>query len=322
MALLISGAMGHVGFELVRQASAADLAVVAQYRKTFRAADAAALGEGVSWARCDLADPREVAILAATHPIDGCIHAAAVPNDQLARPDPGATFAANIAATQNLLELARQHGWRRFVLVSTGSVFQRESDLARKIPEDAPPSPVTVYGSTKRCGELLTSMYRHEYRLSAATVRISWIYGPPLVPRTPEWPRGPIPYFLRAVLSGEAVRMASGGDFAASYTYVGDVAAGLLAAWRAPELHHDVYHVGSGENYDTRRVAAAVSAAVPGASIEVGPGTLPWTTYNKMRGPLAGDRLRRDAGFAVAAGPEAGIAAFADWMRAHPGAWQ
>jgi nucleoside-diphosphate-sugar epimerase len=322
MALLISGGMGHVGFELVRQASAAGLPVVAQYRKTFRAADAAAVGEGVGWARCDLADPSEVASLGATHPIDGCIHAAAVPNDKQARPDPSAAFAANVAATQNLLELARRQGWRRFIYVSTGSVFQRESDFTRQILEDAPPSPVTVYGSTKRCGELLTSMYRREYRLSAATIRISWVYGPPLVPRTPEWPRGPIPYFLRAALSGEPVRMASGGDFAASYTYVGDVAAGLLAAWRAPELRHDVYHLGSGENYDTRRVAAAVRMAVPGATVEVGQGTLPWTTYNTMRGPLAGDRLLRDAGFALAPAPEEGIAAFADWMRAHPGAWQ
>jgi hypothetical protein len=41
-----------------------------------------------------------------------------------------------------------------------------------------------------------------------------------------------------------------------------------------------------------------------------------------MRGPLAGDRLLRDTGFALAPAPEEGIAAFADWMRANPGAWQ
>lgn len=321
MALLVTGGMGHVGHEVVRQASAAGVPVIAQVRNTFREQDAAAAGDGVTWVRCDLADPFEVASLAATHRIEGCIHTAAVPNDKFARPDPHRTFAANVAATQHLLELARRQRWRRFVYVSTGSVFQRETDFTQKILEDGPTSPVSVYGTTKRCGELLTSMYREEYGVPAATVRISWVYGPPLVPRTLELPRGPIPAFLRAALRGRPIRE-DGGEFAASFTYVGDVAAGLLAAWRADELRHDTYHLGSGENYDTHRVAAAVRAAVPGAVVEIGPGTLPWTTFNVMRGPLAGDRLLRDAGFRPAHTLEQGIAAFADWMRAHPEAWR
>jgi hypothetical protein len=37
-----------------------------------------------------------------------------------------------------------------------------------------------------------------------------------------------------------------------------------------------------------------------------------------MRGPLAGDRLWQDAGFMVGHSLEQGIAAYADWMRAHP----
>ena len=322
MALLITGAMGHVGLELVRQASAAGLSVVAQYHRTFRAASAAAGDTDVIWAPCDLGDPVAVDALVSAYRIEGCVHPAAVPNDRLARPAPRATYAANVAATQHLLEVARRQSWRRFLLVSTGSVFQRETDLSRPILEDAPPAPVTIYGTTKRCAELLTSMYRQEYGVPASSVRISWVYGPPLVPRTPDWPRGPIPYLLRAALMGEPVRMAGGGDFAASFTHVGDVAAGLLAAWRADELRHDVYHLGSGENYDTFRVAAAVRAAVPEAVVEVGPGTLPWTTYNTLRGPLAGGRLHEDAGFAPHYSLEKGVAAFAGWMRTHPEAWQ
>jgi nucleoside-diphosphate-sugar epimerase len=91
-------------------------------------------------------------------------------------------------------------------------------------------------------------------------VRVSWVYGPPLVTDDP--PRGPIPAFLKAVLKRQAIRLPSGADFAASFTYVSDVAAGLLAAWRACELHHDVYHLGSGINYTARQVADAVRAAV------------------------------------------------------------
>jgi nucleoside-diphosphate-sugar epimerase len=96
------------------------------------------------------------------------------------------------------------------------------------------------------------------------------------------------------------------------------VAAGLLAALRAETLAHDVYHLGSGENYTARRVAEAVRAAVPGAVIALGPGTEPWTLHTRMRGPLAGDRLAQDTGFRMRHSLEAGIQAFADWIRAHP----
>ena len=318
MALLVTGAMGHVGYEVAVQAARSGMAVVAQAHRSFDDAAAKRAGPGVTWVRCDLSDPSEVAALAAVHAIDGCIHSAALPNEKVARPVPTEAFATNTGATQRLLELARQGKWRRFVFVSSGAVFQRWTDLARPIPESEPGSPINVYGTTKYCAELLVAMYREVYGVSAAVVRVSWIYGPPMVPKTFDGPRGPIPEFLRRALRGEAIVEPSGGDFAASFTHVADCAAGLLAAYRAEKLAYPVYHLGSGENYPTSRVAAAVGAAVPGSRVSVGGGTEPWTSYGVMRGPLACGRMKEELGFAPAHTLESGVAAFADWMRAHP----
>ncbi|HET6522465.1 MAG TPA: NAD(P)-dependent oxidoreductase [Geminicoccaceae bacterium] len=318
MALLVTGAMGHVGYETARRAAERGIPVVAQYRAAFRPADAEALGDGVSWVRADLADPFEAAAMTAAHAIDGCIHAAAIANDQLGTPVPMRTFRSNVAATQHLLELGRQQGWRRFVFVSTGAVFQRWRERERAIPEDEPASPVTLYAGTKHCGETLTAMYRTVYGLDAATVRISWVFGPPVVPRSFEGPRGPVPELLRRALRGERIDEPSGGDFAASFTYVTDVALGLLAAYGAERLDHAVYHLGTGENHATSRVAEAVRRAVPGAEIRIGPGTEPWTRFTVPRGPLSCERMREDLGFAPTYGLDAAVREFADWMRAHP----
>jgi UDP-glucuronate 4-epimerase len=62
-----------------------------------------------------------------------------------------------------------------------------------------------------------------------------------------------------------------------------------------------------------------VRGAVPGAVIELGAGTEPWTTHTRMRGPLGGKRLLEDAGFRVRYSLEEGVRAYADWMRANPG---
>jgi UDP-glucuronate 4-epimerase len=322
MSLLVTGAMGHVGSTLVRHAAEAGLAVKAQYRRHFDRELAGSIRGEVEWVACDLADPLEAAALAADPAIEGCIHTAAVPNDRLGRPIPWQTQQSNVAATGALLDMARRCSWRRFVFVSTGSVFQGEADVRSPILEDRPTSPRTLYGTTKRIGELLTSMYRAEYGLSAASVRISWVYGPPMLPPERDLPRGPIPAFLLQALRGEAVHEPSGGDFAQSFTHVDDVARGLLAAYRAGTLSHDIYHLGSGENYPASRVARAVEAAVPGAVVELGPGTLPWTSYGALRGPLAGTRLLDDTGFTPSLALEEGIRHFAEWARGRPEIWR
>jgi nucleoside-diphosphate-sugar epimerase len=315
MALLVTGAMGHVGQWTVRRAAATGARVVATYRTDFDRAAADAAGADVTWAACDLADASAVERLTAEHGIDACIHLAAVSNEAFARPAPLKAIEANVSTTAHLLDAARRGGWRRFVLVSTGSVFQ-DVDATTPIFEDAPASPANIYASTKRCAELLALMYRSQFDLSAAVVRISWIYGPPVATDSPT--RGPIPAFLRGALRGIPRRDPGGGDFAASFTYVADAADGLLAAARAPTLRHPVYHLGPGVNFSAGEIAAAVRAAVPGAVIELGPGTEPWTTYTRMRGPLAGDRLRADTGYRIGHSLEAGIAAYAAWMRANP----
>ena len=315
VAILVTGAMGHVGYVVVCRAAAAGERVIAQYRTSYRPAEAEAAGPDVTWVPCDLADRQAVERLAAAHAIDACIHLAAVSNEAYARPEPLAAVHANVGATANLLDAARRQSWRRFVLVSTGGVFQNV-DPKKPIYEDAQPDATNIYGTTKHCSELLTRMYRRQFHLDASTVRISWVYGPPVV--TDSLARGPIPSFLIGALKGAERRDASGGDFAASFTFVEDVADGLLAAARAQTLDHDIYHLGPGRNFSAREVAEAVKSAVPSAVIELGPGTLPWTTYTALRGPLAGERLRQDTGYEVGPSLEDGIRAYADWLRAHP----
>jgi len=318
MTLLVTGATGHVGGEIVRQAMKRDMPVIAVARDAVGEAEVQAFSS-VKWQQCDLADTDAVMALTARNPIDACIHAAAISNEAYARPDPRGAIATNVGATANLLEAARLASWRRFVLISTGSVFSLNSDTTRPILEDQAPGVANVYSTTKLCAELLTSMYRTEYGLSASTVRISWVFGPPIISDQPM--RGPIPSYLLRALQGIAIRE-GGAEFAASFTYVADAAGGLLAAATAPELRHPIYHLGHGVNFTAGQAAAAVRSAVPGAVIELTGGTEPWTRYTSLRGPLAGDRLRADTGYNPTHTLEAGVRAYADWMRAHPELWR
>ena len=316
--LLITGATGHVGRELVRQAAMAGHAVLALHRGAAPGAVPGVEWRGVEWRGVDLDDVGAIAALAERTRVEACIHAAAISNEAYARPNPLGAIATNVGATAALLDAARRHGWRRFLLVSTGSVFQHRADLVTPILEDEVPRPGNVYGTTKAAAEMLVSMYRRELDLSAATVRISWVYGPPVASLSPA--RGPIPSLAIRALRGEAIRE-GGRDFAASFTHVSDVAAGLLAAVGAARLWHDIYHLGHGVNFAAGLVADAVRAACQGAEIALGPGTEPWTRYTAMRAPLAGTRLAEDAGFVPAISLEEGVREYVAWLRTRPELW-
>ena len=323
MTLLVTGAMGHVGYETVKQAVAQGMPVVAQYFNTFREDDAKAVGDTVTWVRCDLSDADDIQKMVATKDvngdaIDGCIHPAAIPNDKMGLPQPTNTYNSNVTATQLLLEAARVNDWRRFIFVSTGAVFQDWKDKTKPIPETENPTPKTLYGSTKRMGEIITSCYANMYDLSAASVRISWVYGPPLVPPEFEGPRGPVPEYLKLALRDGKVDAPTGGDFAASFTYVTDCALGCLEAFKADKLSYREYNLGSGENYTTKRVFEAIAAAVPEAEVSVGDGVEPWTDFTVLRGPLSCERMKEDFNFSPTFTLEDAIKDFADWMRAHP----
>jgi nucleoside-diphosphate-sugar epimerase len=318
MALLVTGAMGHIGYEVARRA-AGSRKVIAQYHRSFRPADAEALGGNVTWAACDLGDAEAVEKLCAAHDIDGCIHLAAMATEIHAKPAPADAFRSNVSAVINLLEGARKQRWKRFIYTSTGSVFMG-LDPAAPIPETTPPNAESIYGTTKTCGEVMTRGYRAQYGLEAATVRISWIYGPPIV--SDSFQRGPIPSLLLRALQGKPRRDATGGDFSAGFTFVDDVVEGLLAAYDAAVLRHDVYQLGPPRNYSTYDVAEAVKAAVPGAVVEVGPGGAPWDKYSSLRGPFICDRLAADTGFRAGHTLEMGVKRYADWLSARPQLWR
>ena len=108
MALLVTGASGHIGLELAKLAASRGMDVVATHRGDLNEAQAKAAGSGVSWQGCDLADASAVRDLAGKYSIDACIHCAAISNEAYARPNPLDAINTNVGATANLLDAAKQ----------------------------------------------------------------------------------------------------------------------------------------------------------------------------------------------------------------------
>jgi dTDP-4-dehydrorhamnose reductase len=154
--LLVTGAAGMLGQDVVLAARAAGHEVVALARADLDVTDAAAVEAAVA-----AAAPAAVVNCAAWTNVDG------------AESDTDGAHAVNATAAGNLARAAAAAG-ARLVHVSTDYVFDgaRPADAAPYVESDAT-APQSVYGRTKLAGEQAVAAAGGSH----AIVRSSWLFG-------------------------------------------------------------------------------------------------------------------------------------------------
>lgn len=282
--LLITGAAGFIGAAVAEAAMARGHAVTGLDRR----AGAGAFDCVVA----DVTDRRVVA--AAATGCDAIIHLAAVVGPDPARADPAAATAINVDGTLAVLEAARTHGLQA-VCVSTATLYGRRHDLA-PLDETAPVEPVSVYDATKYMAEILVGTYRKTFGTNAASFRTSFVYG--LGHSTGD-------YYVHRLLAGEREIDDVGAEHPCDFTYVHDLALGLVQAAEAEGLPEPVYNLSGGRLLTRGDLARAVLAHFPDAVIRQTPGVDPG---RHLRGVCLIERAARDFGYAPRFSLEAGIA--------------
>ena len=275
--LLVTGATGLVMSHVVRgwlernpggQAVAVDLAppdpVVAAYF--------APVADRLHPRRGDIRDDRLWRAVEEDFAVTHAVHGAVVTsiNRLTLRDDGPADMGGALPALEtNILGAVRALAWaarqpdlRRFVYVSSGSIYAAEGPSP--LPEEGHVEPDGLYGISKYTGELYTAEAARRFGLPALSVRLSGVYGPldrdtgvrdvTSVPGT----------LLRAALAGEEIGLA-GLEVAGDYIHAGDVAAAIAALLECAEPRHAVYNVAYGEAFSLRALAERVARLVPGA---------------------------------------------------------
>ncbi len=171
--------------------------------------------------------------------------------------NPRESHDVNATGSFNVLEAARALGVRRVVYCSSSEVYGNSSDGL--LGEETPCRPVTVYGAAKLAGELYADAYRQTYGLETVIVRPFNAYGP----RAPE--RGMraevIPRFLIRALCGLPPVIFGDGSNGRDFTYVAEVARGLLLAGLAPQAAGVTLNIAYGRMMTVREVAEVVLRA-------------------------------------------------------------
>lgn len=238
-ATAITGATGFLGGALGRRLMAEGQPVVALGRDRAKLAALEALGATII--------PQDLAAGAPTcdREIGAVVHCAALSSAW----GPKAAFeAANVGGTRAALEFARKAGARRFVHISTPSVYFRFRDQPDMREDAELPKPVNAYAATKRAAEDLV----RASGLDAIILRPRGLYGHGDVAL--------LPRLLRAARTGP-LPLIRGGVAETDLTHVEDVVDAVCAALAAPpSLSQRVFNISGGESLRVRNIAEAAGA--------------------------------------------------------------
>jgi UDP-glucose 4-epimerase len=167
--------------------------------------------------------------------------------------DPLTNFDQNVRGTLTVLEAARQADVPRLVFSSSNAPLGANAYPAR---EDKPVAPLSPYGASKAAGEAYCSAYFGAYGMDAVVVRFSNAYGPHSAHKG-----NVIPLFIRRMRAGEELVVYGDGDQTRDFVFCEDLAAGLIAAARTPDVGGQIFQLASGVETSLNRLLELLSAA-------------------------------------------------------------
>lgn len=189
-------------------------------------------GAALSFIPADLANIEDVERLAAgAGHVDAVVHSAALSAPWGSK---AAFHAANVAATANMVSLARRKQARRFVHISTPSIYFRFRDQLDVRETAALPRPVNEYARTKRTAEQLVTQ---EAELEVFVLRPRGLYG---VRDTALLPR-----LIRAARR-RPLPLLRDGRAVTDVTHVDDAVEAIIAALTAERSAAGIYNVSGG----------------------------------------------------------------------------
>src|SRR3954462_9345128 len=200
--------------------------------------------------------------------IDRCdivVHLAAAVGVKLIVEQPVHTIETNVHGTEVVLKIASKK--KKLVLIaSTSEVYGKSVDVPFREDADLVLGPTPkhrwAYACSKAIDEFLALAYWKEKKLPVIVIRLFNTVGPR---QTGQYGMV-IPTFVRQALAGQPITVFGDGTQRRSFTYVGDVVAGLIALIGEPKAIGQVFNIGNGEEISMRALAEKVKAMTASAS--------------------------------------------------------
>jgi UDP-glucose 4-epimerase len=187
------------------------------------------------------------------HSVDAVVHLAAITSIPFSVEHPALTRETNVEGTLNLLNACLKADVRRFVFVSSCSVYGEPSYLP--VDEKHPTFPLSPYAASKLEGEDCCRIHQEKCGLPTVVLRLFNVYGPRqglnaysgVVTRFFDQARRHLPL----VVFGD-------GSQTRDFVHVWDVAEAVLGALETEDIDGEVFNIGFGRATSVNSLAKSV----------------------------------------------------------------
>ena len=206
----------------------------------------------------DIRDRKGLEEIFRNHKIDLVIHLAALAGVRPSIERPLEYEEVNIRGTQNIWELCKEFGIKKFVCASSSSVYGNNE----KIPfseTDNVDNPISPYAATKKCGEILGHVYHSLYHIDMIQLRFFTVYGPR------QRPDLAIHKFTKLISENKEIPFYGDGSTARDYTFIDDIIDGILKSIKYLETNQNVYEIinlGESEVVTLNEMLSVLEAAI------------------------------------------------------------
>jgi len=247
MKILVTGAAGFIGFHVVKALTERGDEVVgvdnlnAYYEVSLKEARLAKLAgrDNFTFHKVDVADSKDLERVFDEGPFDVVCHLAAQAGVRYSLENPAAYGQSNLIGFLNIMEQCRHRGTGNLVYASSSSVYGacETVPFSESLVVDRP---VSLYAATKVANEVIAHSYRHLFKIPMTGLRFFTVYGP--------WgrPDMAIYKFTNKIMAGEAIEVYNHGKMHRDFTYIDDIAAGVLASIDTP-LAFEVVNLGNSQ---------------------------------------------------------------------------
>ena len=225
MNVLVTGGAGFIGTNLCEHLVSLGLKVVALDNLSVSDTNVSFLEDlGVDVVVKDIVDFESIEKLFIG--IDVVVHLAAMNRAQRSIENPLESNRINVEGTINCLEASKRACVKRFINISSSSVYAQKRDIL--LEETMSVSPPHPYGVGKLAGEFYSKIYHDLYNLETVTLRFFSVYGPKQLGSIDK--AGVVAKFIHHAMQGIPLEIYGSGVQKRNFSYVGDVVEYVMRA--------------------------------------------------------------------------------------------
>ena len=170
------------------------------------------------------------------------IHLAAQAGVRYSITHPYKYIESNVKAQISILELAKKiKSFEHLIYASSSSVYGTNKKIPFSI-NDRVDSPASLYGASKRAGELITKSYSRMFNINCTGLRFFSVYGP--------WGRPDMAayIFTKSIFQNKTLDLFNFGRMERDFTFIDDIISGitpLIKTKKRKSNIHKIYNLGN-----------------------------------------------------------------------------